>query len=55
MLSQRRRPGGGNVEAKVTKFDSLGLDLGKDQPAVVPASGAGWISNDFPFGGVQQL
>ena len=31
----------------------LVLDFGQYQPAVVPASGTSWVSNDLPLGLVQ--
>lgn len=32
------------------ELDLLALDFGEYQPAVVPATSAGWIADDLPFG-----
>lgn len=37
----------------IGKSDSLVLDFGQYQPAVVPTSGTGRVSNDLPLGLVQ--
>ena len=34
----------------ISKSDSLILNFGQNQPAIVPASSAARVSNDLPFG-----
>ena len=41
-----------HIESNVRR-DSLALDLGQNQPAIVPAASTGRVSNNLPFGFVK--